>query len=36
MKKALTTIADNAMTLLKMVVIQMMFGNIVGMPVNWL
>jgi phosphatidylserine/phosphatidylglycerophosphate/cardiolipin synthase-like enzyme len=34
MKKALTTIANNAMTSLKPVVIRMMFGNIVGRPVN--
>lgn len=33
-KKALTIIADRSLTSLKPVIIRMMFGNIVGMPVN--
>jgi len=34
MKKALAIVADNARQTLKPVIIRMMFGNIVGMPVN--
>ena len=34
MKKALAAIADRALQSLKPIIIRMMFGNIVGMPVN--